>query len=441
MPKWLNAALAYIAGWLEFQFDTTSSPAARLQWATRRGRLRGSVRVRRSQHGWLPDAAAPLPRRFAFEELRRGGGREAGRGAAPAARGPGGPLRRRPAPGARSRNASPSLLYAPAWCATAPTAGSSSIDGFPLVAGAARRSREGADPQAQRALQVLQPRLRPARVGDRSRDRRALPLVAAARDHRCGGARRNRGRRPSAEGTPLALGHSARLPAGARLPIPGDYSTNALARGGRCREHREGPGALLLAPLAGREAGVLSAASRRGDDPAALARSRFQHRALLRAGRRQRQPRGLGLVRALGRSAGLRHPHLRAAGAGLALGAHQCGRRPGAPMAGGLRPDPARVRRRRRAGSQAASWTGRWWTLWNPIDLVAVGNKVLVARPDFFNPFLDASEIEPRGRSHGRIVLVGYASHGEPAAWCATGAAPSSRCASAHAPAGAQGGP
>ena len=40
---------------------------------------------------------------------------------------------------------------------------------------------------------------------------------------------------------------------------------------------------------------------------------------------------------------------------------------------------------------------------------------MLVARPDFFNPFLDASEIQVRGRSHGRIALPGYASHGEPA--------------------------
>jgi D-alanyl-D-alanine carboxypeptidase len=61
-------------------------------------------------------------------------------------------------------------------------------------------------------------------------------------------------------------------------------------------------------------------------------------------------------------------------------------------------------------------WAGRWWTLWNPIDLVPAGGKVLVARPDFFNPFLDASEIAVRGRREGRIALAGgYASHGEPA--------------------------
>ena len=58
----------------------------------------------------------------------------------------------------------------------------------------------------------------------------------------------------------------------------------------------------------------------------------------------------------------------------------------------------------------------RSWTLWNPIDLVPMGNKVLVARPDFFNPLLDASEIAVRTAAEGRIALAGgYASHGEPA--------------------------
>ena len=63
-----------------------------------------------------------------------------------------------------------------------------------------------------------------------------------------------------------------------------------------------------------------------------------------------------------------------------------------------------------------AAWTGRWWTLWNPIDLVPVQGKVLVARPDFFNPFVDASHVLVRRGDRGRIVLApGYASHGEPA--------------------------
>lgn len=63
-----------------------------------------------------------------------------------------------------------------------------------------------------------------------------------------------------------------------------------------------------------------------------------------------------------------------------------------------------------------AHWTGRWWNLWGTMDLVPMGNKVLVAGPAFFNPFVDASELEVQKRDTGRIALAGgYASHGEPA--------------------------
>jgi CubicO group peptidase (beta-lactamase class C family) len=60
-------------------------------------------------------------------------------------------------------------------------------------------------------------------------------------------------------------------------------------------------------------------------------------------------------------------------------------------------------------------WTGRWWTLWNTIDLVPMGRQVIAANPHLFNPFLDAAEIEVTGRDTGRITFaVGYSSHGEP---------------------------
>jgi CubicO group peptidase (beta-lactamase class C family) len=60
-------------------------------------------------------------------------------------------------------------------------------------------------------------------------------------------------------------------------------------------------------------------------------------------------------------------------------------------------------------------WTGRWWTLWNAIDLVPMGRQVIAANPHLFNPFMDAAEIEVTGRDTGRIAsAIGYASHGEP---------------------------
>jgi hypothetical protein len=59
-------------------------------------------------------------------------------------------------------------------------------------------------------------------------------------------------------------------------------------------------------------------------------------------------------------------------------------------------------------------WTGRWWTLWGAMDLVPLGERVVVANPNFIDPFTAATEIEVTGRDVGRISLAsGYASHGE----------------------------
>jgi CubicO group peptidase (beta-lactamase class C family) len=60
-------------------------------------------------------------------------------------------------------------------------------------------------------------------------------------------------------------------------------------------------------------------------------------------------------------------------------------------------------------------WNGRWWTIWNAIDLVPMGDRVLVGNPHLISPFLDATEIEILGRDSGRITAAaGYASFGEP---------------------------
>jgi len=60
-------------------------------------------------------------------------------------------------------------------------------------------------------------------------------------------------------------------------------------------------------------------------------------------------------------------------------------------------------------------WTGRWWTSSGAVDLVPMGNRVLLGGPGMGNPFMDATEIEITGRDTGRIVqAAGYASYGEP---------------------------
>ncbi|GLR83318.1 serine hydrolase domain-containing protein [Bradyrhizobium iriomotense] len=64
---------------------------------------------------------------------------------------------------------------------------------------------------------------------------------------------------------------------------------------------------------------------------------------------------------------------------------------------------------------RSRNWTGRWWTIWGAVDLVPMGNRVVVANPQFNNPFMDAAEIEVTGRDAGNFAsAAGYASHGEP---------------------------
>lgn len=64
---------------------------------------------------------------------------------------------------------------------------------------------------------------------------------------------------------------------------------------------------------------------------------------------------------------------------------------------------------------RVSGWTGRWWSAWGAVDLVPMGDVVLITNPHMGNPFLDVSEIAVTGRDKGRIALAGgYGSHGEP---------------------------
>jgi D-alanyl-D-alanine carboxypeptidase len=66
-----------------------------------------------------------------------------------------------------------------------------------------------------------------------------------------------------------------------------------------------------------------------------------------------------------------------------------------------------------------AAWTGRWWSLWGPMDLLPMGDCVRLANPGLTNPLLDATEIEVLRRSRdgterGQVALAhGYGHHGE----------------------------
>lgn len=64
---------------------------------------------------------------------------------------------------------------------------------------------------------------------------------------------------------------------------------------------------------------------------------------------------------------------------------------------------------------RTAAWSGRWWGLWGPVDLLPMGAKVLVANPSLANPLQHAPELVVESATHGRVVLAGsFDRHGEP---------------------------
>ncbi|MDR3513144.1 MAG: serine hydrolase [Caulobacteraceae bacterium] len=63
----------------------------------------------------------------------------------------------------------------------------------------------------------------------------------------------------------------------------------------------------------------------------------------------------------------------------------------------------------------AADWTGRWWSVWGASDLVAMGDKVLLAAPDQADPLLKVPELALTGADEARIAEAGaFHSYGEP---------------------------
>ncbi len=61
-----------------------------------------------------------------------------------------------------------------------------------------------------------------------------------------------------------------------------------------------------------------------------------------------------------------------------------------------------------------ADWSGRWWSIWGAVDLVAMGERVFAVSPALSAPFSDATEIEVTGPDSGRIAACdGYGHYGE----------------------------
>jgi CubicO group peptidase (beta-lactamase class C family) len=220
---------------------------------------------------------------------------------------------------------------------------------------------------------------------------------------------------PVADSVPVARGHSAKLPLGRRVVIPGDNPTNALAPAtGFVSTARDLARWFAQLDPAARES-MLTVASRR---EMTRRQWRYPHSSLERY-------YGLGIISAkmadwecfghngafqgfVSRTVALPEPALTMsvvtnAADGLAdrwldgsIHILASFAKNGAPT------------------NQVRDWTGRWWTRWVAVDLVPMGVKVMVATPSLPNPLMDASEISVSGADRGRISLAaGSAHHGE----------------------------
>ncbi len=222
---------------------------------------------------------------------------------------------------------------------------------------------------------------------------------------------------PAPRGTPMARGHTGRLPAEPRLIVPGTNSTNALSP---ATGFVATAGDLVrffasIDPAASRS--ILSKASRR---EMTRRQWRNQDSGLERY-------YGLGTVSGttagfdwFGHSGGFqgfltRTAHLPEIGVSLSVLTNAADG-PSWPWVEGALHILRMFRQHGAPAGRARHWTGRWWSLWGAADLVPMGSKVIVADPALGNPFFDCGEITPTRAGEGRISKVqGYASFGEKA--------------------------
>jgi D-alanyl-D-alanine carboxypeptidase len=230
---------------------------------------------------------------------------------------------------------------------------------------------------------------------------------------------------PLPPGTPLARGHSAKLPLAQRVAVPGENDTRALAAATGFVSTASDLARFYASLTPGASRSVLSVESRREmtrrhwRDPYAAVERWY----------------GLGTMSGslagcdwFGHTGGFQGHITRTAAVpsmgGLAVSV-LTNAADGASHAwlDGILHILRALQTRGAPSPHSAAWRGRWWSLWGALDLLPAGDRVLVANPLLANPLQDASEIEPHaqgpdrdGTLHGRIVLAGgYASHGEPA--------------------------
>jgi CubicO group peptidase (beta-lactamase class C family) len=220
---------------------------------------------------------------------------------------------------------------------------------------------------------------------------------------------------PVAAAVPVARGHSSKLPLGRRVVIPGDNPTNSLspATGFVSTARDLAHWFAQLDPTA--KESVVSVASRR---EMIRRQWRYPHSSLERY-------YGLGIISGKaaewdwfghgGAFQGFASRTVALPEPALAVSVlTNAGDGPADRWLDGATHILACFAKRGVPIGEVRDWTGRWWTTWGAIDLLPMGEKVIVATPSLPNPFTDASEISPCGIDCGRICLApGSGRHGE----------------------------
>lgn len=222
---------------------------------------------------------------------------------------------------------------------------------------------------------------------------------------------------PAAKGAPMARGHSGRLPLGRRVIIPGDNPTHALAPATGFVSTAADLARFFasLDPAASRS--ILTPASRREmvrrhwrDDQSSLGQHYGLGITIGRTGEWDWFGHGGGFQSCLSRTIVLPGRDLSVSVLTNAVDGFAN------PWSDSVIHILRFFAPRGAPTAKTRDWTGRWWRLWGPIDLVPVRDHAVVAWPGMFNPFMDATEIEITGRDHGKVRRSsGFGSPGEPA--------------------------
>jgi CubicO group peptidase (beta-lactamase class C family) len=222
---------------------------------------------------------------------------------------------------------------------------------------------------------------------------------------------------PIAESAPFARGHTDDVLLGKRVVIPGDYSTRALAPASGIVATASDL-AIYFAQLSPRARNsVISATSRRKMIRKQL-RSRHSSAEIYY---------GFGIIRGavhgwdwFGHSGGLqgyvsRTKMLLAQDLTISILANSADACVEQWTNGAIHILQS-FQRRGAPSDKVKDWNGRWWGLWGAIDLVPMGNVVVVANPQTANPFLDASELQVARRDTAHITpSSGFLYYGESA--------------------------